>query len=80
MVMPKRKYVRQPAIKGGRLRSSTGFEKSVHDAVRRSAQRFGVTVPFYLTVLAAEAEGIDLDKAYTNAIPKRVSLRLVKAS
>ena len=73
------KYVprrRQRAIKGGRFHGSTGFEPRVWKALQKEADKFHVSIPFLLSVMAADTLGIDLDAKDRY---KPTSLRLVKA-
>jgi hypothetical protein len=52
---------RQRPIRGGRLHGSTGFEPRVWKALQREASKFGVSIPFVLSVMAADCLGIELD-------------------
>lgn len=52
---------RQRPLAGGRFHGSTGFEPRVWKALQREAARFRVSIPFVLSVMAADTLGIELD-------------------
>jgi hypothetical protein len=57
----KTKVRRQPPQKGGRIKQGAGFEPRVWRAVVAEANRFNVSIPFVLSVMAADTLGIELD-------------------
>lgn len=62
MESPKSPIRRQRPLKGGRLRGSTGFEPRVWRVLQKESERWGVSIPFVLSVMAAECLGVELDK------------------
>lgn len=51
---------RQRRIDGGRLHGSTGFDPRVWSALQKESARFGVSIPFVLSVMAADTLGVPL--------------------
>lgn len=43
------------------MRGHTGFHPLVWVAVQREARKFGVSVPFVLSVMAADTLGVELE-------------------
>lgn len=54
--------VRQPRVEGGRFKHGAGLESQVEQFVRREADRFGVSVPFIISVALAEYFGIKIER------------------
>lgn len=52
---------RQRAIEGGRIRKDAGFDPKVWKALEQESRRFGVSVPFVLSVMAADTLGVDIE-------------------
>jgi hypothetical protein len=52
---------RQRPIKGGRIPRGAGLEQQLDAVLRREAARFGVSVPFVITVALADYFSIQLD-------------------
>lgn len=52
---------RQRPIEGGRIRKDAGFDPKVWKALEREALKFGVSIPFVLSVMAADTLGVQLE-------------------
>lgn len=51
---------RQRPIQGGRIRKDAGFDPRVWKALEKESLRFGVSIPFILSVMAADTLGVPL--------------------
>lgn len=52
----------QRRVEGGRIRRHTGFDPRVWAAVEKEARRYGVSIPFVLSVMAADTLGVPLEE------------------
>lgn len=72
------KVRRQRPIQGGRLRGSHGFDPHIYRAVEKEAQRFNCSIPFVLSVMAADALGIELEKQDRYTIRPKADITLMR--
>lgn len=53
---------RQRPIQGGRIRKDAGFDPKVWKALEKESSRFGVSIPFVLSTMAADTLGVELEE------------------